>query len=544
MSALLLLAWAAAAPPRLLELRSETLEGRPSVVAVAAGVLGEVAVRREGPEVVVSLAASAPDTLAAPAAAAPLQSIRLERTAGGVRLRMRVAPDVSYELRRELDRLALIFGARPDPSPLPAAAPPSSTDLYHGLFPPSIEASEQAGGGQATFPGGVPPVERPQVEKAPGLAVGIFTVRPAATLSYVDADVSLLETAQPVRDRYAEARSSVGIELPVREDGYLRLDYQARIRRFSSFEPVNGVSHEANGNLQLPTGPFVTLRGHGHFARGLLETSEVDPGGEYFFRLGRFTRKRFGGGARFNPTGRFDLDLDGADDRVSVAEGSGFFAYERRSAAAALGVEVGPARRASLGYSFEQVPATGERPEAESRIHSIWAAIDGEILPLTTGRISAGYMRRESPRAGAAGQRFRGLGFGAEVRRDFGRAAHLTLSANRSTELSAFEHNAFYLTTSVQSTLTAPLPFSFALNVGGGYHVNRYPTAASALGVPRRDQIVDWLAGLGRSITRWLFVRADYRQDRRDSNLDVFDQRTHAFYVQAGIGFFSEALRR
>ena len=36
----------------------------------------------------------------------------------------------------------------------------------------------------------------------------------------------------------------------------------------------------------------------------------------------------------------------------------------------------------------------------------------------------------------------------------------------------------------------------------------------------------------------------DYRQDRRDSNLDVFDQRTHAFYVQAGIGFFSEALRR
>jgi hypothetical protein len=74
--------------------------------------------------------------------------------------------------------------------------------------------------------------------------------------------------------------------------------------------------------------------------------------------------------------------------------------------------------------------------------------------------------------------------------------------------------------------------------------VNRYPTAAPQLGAPRRDQIVDWLVGLGRSITRWAFVRADYRHDRRDSNIDFFDQRTHAFYAELGLGFFAEASRR
>jgi hypothetical protein len=74
--------------------------------------------------------------------------------------------------------------------------------------------------------------------------------------------------------------------------------------------------------------------------------------------------------------------------------------------------------------------------------------------------------------------------------------------------------------------------------------VNTYETNASALGAPRRDQIVSWLAGVGRTLTRWAFVRVDYRQDRRDSNLDFYDQHTHALYVELGLGLFSPTPRR
>jgi len=73
--------------------------------------------------------------------------------------------------------------------------------------------------------------------------------------------------------------------------------------------------------------------------------------------------------------------------------------------------------------------------------------------------------------------------------------------------------------------------------------VNRYPTVATALGTPRRDAIVNWTAGLGRRISRWAFVRADYRRDRRDSNLDFYDQRTHAFYAELGLGFLPPGVR-
>jgi len=532
-----------AAPTRLLEVRSERVEGRPAVVVVAAAVLDDVTVRRDGPDLVVSLRATAPGPLAAPAVAAPLEALRIERTPGRVELRIRLAPEVSYEVRRELARIVLLFG----PAAAAAAAPPAaSAELYRGLFPPSAGSNEGAAGSSAAVPAGAPDAvlpERPTEAKREGLHVGTLTFKPSTTLSYVDADVSLLDTPQAVRDHYAEARPALGIDIPLR-DGLLGLDYEARIRRYSAFAAVNGVTHQANAHLQYPAGPALTLRGMGHLTRGLLETAEVDRGGEYFYGLGRFTRRQFGAGVRFNTGSRIDLDVAGDLDKVTIDQGAGFFDYERRTVSAGLGVELGPDRRSSLVYSFEQVPPSPERPEAESRIHSVSAAVEGEILPLLSGRAAIGYTRRESPRAAPGGQSFRGLTFGAQLKREFGRSANVVVSANRSTELSAFEENAFYVTTSVRGVLTAPLPLSLTLIAGGGYHANRYPTPARELGAPRRDRITDWLVGLGRSITRWAFVRADYRRDRRDSNIDFFDQNTHAFYAQLGLGFFGEASRR
>jgi hypothetical protein len=540
-SAALLLAWWLEGLPRLVEVRSEKVEGRTAVVLVTSAQLGGASVRRDGSEVVISVAATAAETLAAPAVVAPIDGLRIERTPLGAQVRIRVAPSVAYDVRRETDRVVLLFGGA-----AAEAAPASPVELYRSLFPPS-EASDPESGrnpGVASGPGTVAPAVPPEEARGPGFSVGSLTIRPAVTLAYVEADVSPLNSPVPVRDQYAEARPNVSVEAPL-GNGRLRLAYEARIRRFSAFPEINQPAHEVNAGLEFPMGPFVLLRGQGHFFRGLLEASQVDPGGEYFFQLDRFTRWQGGGGLRFNPEGRVGVDVGGSADRVTVDQGAAFFDYERRNVTGALSMEIGPSRRASVVYNLEQVPASPERPEAESRVHSVNAAVDGEIMPLLTGRASAGYTVRNSPRAGeASGQRFRGLTFGAQLKREFGRSAFILVSANRSTELSDFEENAFYVTTSVQATLTAPLPWSIAFTGGGGYHVNTYLTTASALGTPRRDQIVDWLAGVGRTLTRWAFVRVDYRRDRRDSNLDFYDQRTHALYVELGLGLFSPTPRR
>ena len=96
----LLLAWQAAAVPRLAAVRSEPVEGRPAVVVVVTGgALTDVPVRRDGSDVVVDLAVTAPVLPNAPSVAPPLRSLRIERSPNGVRLRIGITPGLPYDVR-------------------------------------------------------------------------------------------------------------------------------------------------------------------------------------------------------------------------------------------------------------------------------------------------------------------------------------------------------------------------------------------------------------------------------------------------------------
>ena len=69
-----------------------------------------------------------------------------------------------------------------------------------------------------------------------------------------------------------------------------------------------------------------------------------------------------------------------------------------------------------------------------------------------------------------------------------------------------------------------------------GYLWNRYPTVDPAIGEPRRDDIWGWTLGIGRQIGVKAWIRADYRREKRDSNLPGFDVTTDGFLIQVGIG--------
>jgi hypothetical protein len=123
----LLLAWQAAAVPRLAAVRSEPVEGRPAVVVVVTGgALTDVPVRRDGNDVVVDLAVMAPVLPNAPSVAPPLRSLRIERSPNGVRLRIGITPGLPYDVRVGATRCVLVFGPRAPvapPSPGIAAGP-------------------------------------------------------------------------------------------------------------------------------------------------------------------------------------------------------------------------------------------------------------------------------------------------------------------------------------------------------------------------------------------------------------------------------------
>jgi len=104
--------------------------------------------------------------------------------------------------------------------------------------------------------------------------------------------------------------------------------------------------------------------------------------------------------------------------------------------------------------------------------------------------------------------------------------------ANRSTPVSAYEENAFYVSTGLQGTVQVPLPAEFQIRGGVGYQWNDYRTVATVIGKPREDRILGWYVGLRRPVRQNLFLSGAYRKEDRRSNVDEFDTNADGFYLQ------------
>jgi hypothetical protein len=423
------------------------------------------------------------------------------------------APDTAELARR-------LFPAAP--ADAPAAGTSSVADLYPRLFPtgaPNIQPQEAA------------PVELIEPGQETGVPVGPFHVRAGLDARYVDADTFVESTAAPTRDRYLEVQPRVEAEAPLGE-GRFTLDYAPVFRAFATYDDVNSSSHAVGAGLNLPVGSRVTVRAQDHFRSGVLDTRVVDPGGEYFFGLGHFRRNDLDAGASILVGPRLSVELGGGLGMVRFQEESTFFDYDTRRAQAGLGFELAPNLKAVASYVYDAVPRPDERPEAEATAHSAELGLSGEILPLLTGNVAVAYRNQDSPGAGPGGTSYSGLTMSAALVRQLGRESTAAVYASRTTPVSAYEENAFYVSTTLQGTLRLPLPARFELRGGLGYQWNDYRTVASAIGQPRGDRILGWYVGVRRPIRDNLFLSGAYRREDRRSNVDDFDTDTSGFYLQ------------
>ena len=122
--------------------------------------------------------------------------------------------------------------------------------------------------------------------------------------------------------------------------------------------------------------------------------------------------------------------------------------------------------------------------------------------------------------------------------RQFSRSSSLSVLLNRSTPVSNFEDNGFYVNTSIQGSVSAGLPWQMNADAGLGYSWNDYDLPTAELGVPREDRILGLYAGLRRYIGQRWWVSAFYRREQRRSNLDDFDTTSDGFLVQVNWGLF------
>lgn len=503
--------------------RLTIVDQRPALrILTSPDVPGPMVVR-EGDDVVITVAARASAEMSLPELARPLEALGVEQRPDAIVFRVRVAREVPFEATHEPGMTTILFGEQPAADlrePLPA-------DLYARLFPTGVQATE-------------PPAEDAAAlaaRRGEGLALGPVLLQPSLLASYVDADVTF-GSPTPVREQYLEIGPGLVATLPL-VDGKISADYQPRLRFFESIPELGQTSHFLNANVEFPLGSRIRVRASDAFTRAILESSVVDPGREYFYDLAPYTANAVRAGADVilgsRITAVFEGGLRTARFEESASGTQGFFDYDSRTLRAGLGYDLGADLRAQVDYSYESVPPSPDRAIVETAGHAVTATLAGPIGPIMTGTLSGGWSHRTSPQASGPSRSYEGLILSGTLRRELTPATSLELQLNRAATLSAFEQNAYYVTNSVGLALNVPLPSQVAARGSLIWFRNDYPNPAESIGVPRRDDILGWTAGLGRRIGSRSWLRFDYRREQRESNLPGFDVTTDGFSVQFGI---------
>ena len=524
LAALTLAAAARAQDGEVRAVRSTTLDFRPAIRVLTSESVPSGEVAREGEFVVLKIAAKAPQGLALPAVDAPLQSIALERDGPVTLVRIKVAPEVPFEASSEPGMLTLVFGEPPAPD----QRGPVTPELYALLFPaPATEGEGQASAGGFTGGG------------AEGLNIGRLILRPYVSVAYVDADVLASGSQDPVRDQYIQVGPGVTATLPVR-DGMLSAEYEARLRFLSDIPEVGETSHLLGARLELPLGSRTLVRLGHRFTRATLETTVVDPGREYYFDLRRYSYNASTAFARVDLGSRLWAEAEGGFtwNRFDETGAGGFFDYDNQALRAGLGYDIGSDLRATVSYSYEHMPPSPDRAIVETNGHGLIATLGGEIAPLTSASVAVAYRQEDHPLATLESRSWSGFTFSGALRRELGHSAVAEIQATRSSEPSGYDTNAFYLNNSIAASLTTPGPFATWLRGSVGFLRNNYPNDAPGLLEPRRDDIWGWTVGIGRNLGWRAWLRADYRREVRDSNVDAFDVTTDGFVIQLGLGLF------
>jgi len=518
--------------PQLLALKTQAIEGRAEVTLEATTEWGSVSVRRSQDEVIATVRAEVHDAFATPPPVAPIEAVEIERGDGELRVHVKVPEKTPYELQREGHRLTLLFGAEAlapgDAGPKPTASP---LELYRSLFPPSFSEAGAGNGPEETQPS---QASAPAIDQV-GLAFGPLHLQPSLYLTFVDTTASIVGPA-PVDDDYVQVEPRLGLQL-VLLNGRVRASYDPRIHMRSQYARINRPSHEFDIATELPLGPRLTLQAADHFALTTLETQEADPGREFFYGFGQFTRNDLSGSAKLEIGPSINAYFGARKNTVRFHETTPSFSdYDENFLNGGLELLVGEGMRLRLGYEYQHVPGTVDRPILESTAHTLGGSLIGDINPLTQVMIRAGYERQEAPLVPDAN--YNGLALSAKITRDMARLGRLSLIGGRETHVSFFEENPFYVSTSAQAVLDFQLPGRLVVTAGPSYRRNEYRAPVIVLGEPRRDDILGWNVGLGRNMNRWLYLRGEYNYEHRRSNVDVFDSSSRTILVQVGISPF------
>ncbi len=381
-----------------------------------------------------------------------------------------------------------------------------------------------------------------RVDPGEAIPLGPFIFSPAIDLSWESRDNIFFTPRDTVDDTIWTARARLLFELPVL-NSYLSFCYTPQYREYKDFDleenwshfvDVGGVFEFSNGLHIVPTYRYVS---------GMLETREVDPGGELMWGDRRFDKNDAGvrldywlspvNGISFE--GEFiDIDYDGEPTFRS------FYDYSRQWFGAAWLHQLSPTLVMEVWYRHGIFDADTIADFRDSSTDEITVAFRGKINPVLTSTFEIGWRATDldetAPELIELGyDDYSGLAFRGGLSWELGHQSDLDLDLVRQDYPSGYGLNAFYTHTggSLRYRLQRERLFG---HIQFGYWNNDYDVRDVLTGESRSDDITEIGVGVGYRFNDILSLRASYLYQDRDTT-DRLSYDVNTFLVGLTVGF-------
>lgn len=369
-----------------------------------------------------------------------------------------------------------------------------------------------------------------------GIPVGAFLFSPSLELIYENKDnIFLADKGDCVDDMMGKCSDSLYVvrprlmlELPVAEN-YFRLVYIPQYRDYKNYPFNDNWSHFVDFQAVVDSPSGFQLKLADRLVRGVLETNEYDAGHEVAYGAEPFMKDGATLDIGYAIT---ETDYLGAEINYNVVRfdnpTSLFYDYDTLEGGLAYRRNVGPLMNFFLGAGASR--GNVDETQTDSfRNFTGWygrGGIDGEIAANLSGKISLGYANQKFDKmTDGSRQEFSGLIADCRLTYGFAEGSSVELELSRSPYFSNFDTNAFYTADKIGLTLDMMLVGKLFGSLGGSWQQNDYDQASSAPweGKKRSDDLTRLSVGLGYHFTDYLSLRANYRYEDRNSNIDWVD---------------------
>lgn len=347
----------------------------------------------------------------------------------------------------------------------------------------------------------------------------------------------------------------------------LRVAYEARLRRLSKGQWLNG--HTLDFDARIEVTPGLRLAVRDHFVRSAADPREYDPAGEVYIVGDTFNRNDVGVRAEVALNPRSRLAFDGGYnvvrwDKSHIAAAPLFVDYEELKAGVAFERDISEDTTGFVSFTYgNTVSDVPFRPQFDAlghfRRYQFEIGARTQIAETSGMAFKIGYERDVFKYAPEVNN-FSSLIFDYRFRRTFRGTTVLELAGLRKTQLSVFNlegGNARLLSTGGSARLeTSP---SGGLNLGLGinyqqlnFPVRVVPTTTASGGVfvgqfagfKRTDHLYGFSLEAGYRFSDVLKTRLVYSFQRRDSTIPVFTFNRNRLSLIFELGRRNEALGR